>query len=50
MIMKNIKWICFAVALIVIAIVVVSLTGSKEVAAVAAADIDTAINTVRIYQ
>jgi len=47
MIMKNIKWICFAVALIVLAIVVVSLTGSKEVAA---ADINTVSNTVRIYQ
>jgi len=47
MIMKNIKWICFAVALIVVAIVVMSLTGSKEVAAAA---IDTDISTVRIYQ
>jgi len=47
MIMKNIKWICFAVALIGIAIVIVSLAGSKEVSA---ADINTVINTVRIYQ
>ena len=47
MIMKNIKWICFAVALVGIAIVVVSLIGSKEVAA---ADINTVNNTVRIYQ
>ena len=46
MIMKNIKWICFAVALIGVAIVIVSLTGSKEVAA---AEINQAINTVRIY-
>ena len=47
MIMKNIKWICFAVALVGIAIVIVSLAGSKEVAA---ADINTVINTVRVYQ
>ena len=44
---KMIRWICYAVALIGFIIVIVSLFGPADISA---ADINTVINTVRIYQ
>ena len=48
MIMKNIKWVCLAVALVLIAVAMISYFGAADVSATDSKELSSAVGTDKI--